>query len=95
MTTEISIDDLTRALEHAHQRSEALLEVLRALQRATPALEEESSSELKETLTNVIIMGTRLNERQSVLPDLLREATGCGLTSVVLSDDVAAQLGLN
>ena len=95
MTTEISIDDLTRALEHAHQRSEALLEVLRALQRATPAREEESSSELKKILTNVIIMRTRLNEHQSVLPDLLREATGCGLTSVVLSDDVAAQLGLN
>ena len=95
MTTEVPIEDLTRALEHAHRRSEALLEALRALQRATPAREEESSSELKETLTNLIIMRTRLNERQSALPALLREATGCGLTSVLLPDDVAEQLGLN
>ncbi len=94
MTTEVSIEDLTRALEHAHQRSESLLEALRALQRATPAREEESSSELKETLTNLIIMRTRLNERQLALPDLLREAAGRGLTSVVLPDDVADQLGL-
>ena len=94
MTTEVSIEDLTRALEHAHQRSESLLEALRALQRATPAREEESSSELKKTLTNLIIMRTRLNERQSVLPDLLREASGSGLTTVVLADEVAEQLGL-
>ena len=94
MTTEVSIEDITRALEHANQRSESLLEVLRALQRAAPAREEESSSELKETLTNLIIMRTRLNERQSVLPELLREASGRGLTSVVLPDDAAEQLGL-
>ena len=94
MTIEVSIEDITRALEHANQRSEALLEVLRALQRATPSQSDDSSSELKETLTNLIIMRTRLNERQSVLPELLREAAGRGLTSVVLPDDVAEQLGL-
>ncbi len=94
MTTEVSIEDLTRALEHANLRSESLLEALRALQRATPSQSEDSSSELKETLTNLIIMRTRLNERQSVLPELLREASGRGLTSVVLPDDAAEQLGL-
>ena len=94
MTTEVSIEGIRRALEHANQRSEALLEVLRALQRAAPADEEESSSELKETLTNLIIMRTRLNERQSVLPDLLREAAGQGLTSISLPDNVAEQLHL-
>ena len=94
MTTEVSIEDLTRALEHANLRSESLLEALRALQRATPSQSEDSSSELKETLTNLIIMRTRLNERQSVLPVLLREAAGRGLTSVVLPDDAAEQLGL-
>ena len=94
MTTEVTIEDITGALEHANQRSEALLEVLRALQRTSPAREEETSSELKETLTNLIIMRTRMNERQSVLPELLREAAGRGLTSVVLPDDVAEQLGL-
>ena len=81
-------------MELAHQRSEALLEALRALQRAVLAREDESSSELKETLTNLIIMRTRLNERQSALPDLLREAAGQGMDSVVLSDDVAERLGL-
>ena len=70
------------------------MEALRVLQRAVPAREHESSSELKETLTNLIIMRTRLNERQSALPDLLREAAGQGMDSVVLSDDVAEQLGL-
>lgn len=94
MPTEVPIDDLARALQRAHQRSEALLEALRALQRSTPAHEEESSSELKETLTNLIIMRTRLNERQSALPELLREAAGQGLTSISLPDDVAEQLGL-
>lgn len=94
MTTEFSIEDLARALEHAHQRSEALVEALRALQRATPANGKESSSELKETLTNLIIMRTRLNERQSGLPELLREVAGCGLNTVTLPDDVAEQLGL-
>ena len=94
MTAEVSIEDLTRALEHAHQRSESFLEALRALQRATPAHSEDSSSELKETLTNLIIMRTRLNERQSALPDLLREAAERGLTSVVLPDEVTEQLGL-
>lgn len=94
MTREVSIEDITRTLEHANQRSEALLEVLRALQRSVPAHEEDSSSELKETLTNLIIMRTRLNERQSALPGLLREAAGQGFASVELSDDVAEQLGL-
>ena len=94
MTAEVSIEDLTRALEHANLRSESLLEALRALQRATPTESEDSSSELKETLTNLIIMRTRLNERQSALPELLREASGRGLTTVVLSDDAAEQLGL-
>ena len=94
VTTEVSVYDLARALEGAHQRSEALLDALRALQRAIPSNEEDASSELKETLTNLIIMRTRLNERQSALPELLREAAGRGLTSVVLADDVAEQLGL-
>ena len=94
MTREVFVGDLAQALEGAHRRSEALLDALRALQRATPSGEEESSSELKETLTNLIIMRTRLNERQSALPGLLREAAGQGLASVELSDDVAEQLGL-
>ncbi len=94
VTTEVSIEDLAQALERAHRRSDALLDALRALQRMIPSNEEESSSELKETLTNLIIMRTRLNERQSVLPELLREAVERGLTSVVLADDVAEQLGL-
>ena len=94
MTTEVSIEGIARALEHANQRSEALLEVLRALQRAVPVDEEESSSELKETLTNLIIMRTRLNERQSALPALLSEAAGQGLTSISLPDEVAEQLNL-
>ncbi len=94
MTTEVSIEGIARALEHANRRSEALLEVLRALQRAAPADVEESSSELKETLTNLIIMRTRLNERQSALPALLSEAASQGLTSISLPDDVAEQLNL-
>ena len=94
MTTEVSIEDITRTLEHANQRSESLLEILRALQRAVPAHEEDASSELKETLTNLIIMRTRLNERQSALPGLLREAAERGLTTVVLPEEAAEQLGL-
>ena len=94
MTTEVSIEGIVRALEHANQRSEALLEVLRAMQRAVPADEEGPSSELKETLTNLIIMRTRLKERQSALPALLSEAAGQGLTSISLPDDVAEQLHL-
>ncbi len=94
MTTDVSIERITRALEHANQRSEALLGVLRALQRAVPTHGGESSSEMKETLTNLIIMRTRLNERQAALPELLREIAGQGITSVELPDDVAEQLGL-
>ena len=94
MTVEVFIGDLVQALEVAHRRSEALLDALRALQRATPSNEEDASSELKETLTNLIIMRTRLNERQSALPELLKEASERGLTSVDLPDEVAEQLGL-
>ena len=94
MKTEVSIEDIARTIEHANQRSEALLEVLRALQRAVPAHDEDASSELKETLTNLIIMRTRLNERQSALPGLLREAAERGLNTVELPDDVVEQLGL-
>ncbi len=50
---------------------------------------------MKEALTNLIIMRTRLNERQAVLPDLLREAAGQGLTTISLPDEVAEQLGLS
>ncbi len=95
MSAEVSIEDLTRALERAHERSEALLTALRTLQIAAPPHSEGTSAELKESLTNLIIMRTRLNERQSALPELMREVSEQGLlTSVLLPDDVAERMGL-
>lgn len=93
MATEVHIDDLARALEHAQIQSEALLEALRALQRAVPADHEKPASDLKEALTNVIIMRTRLNERQSVLPELLRAATEDGMAPILVPEEVAERLG--
>lgn len=94
-TTELSIDQVMEDLASAQQRSEVLLEVLRGLQRAVPSDDAGDSIELKEALTNVIIMRARLNERQSELMELLSEAVKRHkLESIAVSEDVAAQLGL-
>jgi hypothetical protein len=92
-TTQASVEDVARMLEHARERSEALLEVLRALQKTFPTDRDDLG--LTETLSSLIIMRTRLNERQVGLTELLSKAAKQqDISAVVVADDVAEQLGL-
>ena len=94
-TTDVNIEDVVRTLEHAQQRSGAMLEVLRAVQKTIPSGEDDSAVELKEALTNVIIMRTRLNERTASLIDLLDRASKTeNKGSISIPVEVAERLGM-
>lgn len=94
-TTQVSLEDVTRTLDHAYNRSGALLELMRALQKAFPAGDDGDAAEFKESLTNVIIMRTRLNERQAGLTELLDKASKIqDIESITVSEEAAEQLGL-
>ena len=94
-TTDVSIKDVIRTLDHAYSRSEALLDLMRALQRAFATGDDEDVAELKESLTNVIIMRTRLNERQAGLTELLDKASKTqAIGSVAVPEETAEKLGL-
>ena len=94
-TTDVNIEDVARTLEHAQQRSGAMLEVLRAVQKTTPSGEDDNTVELKDALTNVIIMRTRLNERTASLIDLLdRLSKTESKDSIPIPVEVAERLGM-
>lgn len=80
---EIKLDELEVILSASYQLNMIRQELLTALQRSVPMLREDDteqpteqtlSLELKDALTNVIIMQDRLNGRDHELLELLKQA---------------------
>ncbi len=73
-------DELAEILRDSYERSGLALSLLTALQRTLPRSSGDDTEELKELLTNVIIMRTRLAGREEELVALLeQEADGDGV----------------
>lgn len=91
-------DELAELLRTTYEQNAARLGLLTALQRAVPRSEggDEPAeggggvvAELKAVLTNVIIMQTRLNEREAGLAGLVERAAEEGaLTDVAVEPSV-------
>ena len=79
----IRLEELELILGSAHSLNTTRQELLTALQRSLPTPRDEETElserrtlvgDLKDALTNVIIMQTRLNEREQILLELLKQA---------------------
>ena len=80
---EMRLEELEVILASAHRFNTTRQELLTALQRCLPTPRDDEPqlsaqrtlvSELKDALTNVIIMQTRLNGREQSLLELLKQA---------------------
>lgn len=73
----IGVDELTWLLESTHEWGAFRLRLLTVLQQAVDRADEDSAAgHLKGALTNLIIMQTRIREREDGLIELLRQAEG-------------------
>ncbi len=73
----VGVDEMTWLLERTYEWGAFRLRLLTALQQAVDRADEDSSAgQLKGALTNLIIMQTRIREREGGLADLLRQAEG-------------------
>lgn len=65
----LKADEFAWVVNHATEWNAVRLRLLAAIQHALPASQsqDKAAQELKETLTNVIIMQTRLREREEAL----------------------------
>jgi hypothetical protein len=71
----IGVDELAWLLESTYEWGAFRLRLLTALQQAVDRADEDSAAgRLKDALTNLIIMQTRIREREGGLAELLREA---------------------
>ena len=78
-------------VDHSTRLGELRLELLRALQAALPRSDETEgpAAELKELLTNLIIMQSRLSEREGGLLGLLDEVVESGaLKAAPVDEDI-------
>jgi hypothetical protein len=91
----LSAEEVGWLVSNATRTSRLRLELLRSLQTALPRSEaDEAVSELKEMLTNLIIMQTRLAEREDGLLDLLSRAIGTGALKNLTVDEYALRDGI-
>ena len=68
----LGLDHLAWLIDHCTRLGALRLELLRGLQTALPKSDDgDSMTELKELLTNLIIMQTRLADREASLHDAL------------------------
>ena len=73
----IGVGELTWLLERTHEWGAFRLRLLTALQQAVDRADEDSAAgRLKGALTNLIIMQSRIWEREDGLAELLRQAEG-------------------
>ena len=87
---QLDIDHFVWLLGHCTRFSGLKLELLRSLQSALSGSGETGTVvELKELLTNLIIMETRVSDRKERLSELLKEITGGGGLDRVPVDQVA------
>ena len=74
---QLGIDELVWLLGHCSRLSDSRLALLRVLQSALPSSgEPDLVAELKELLSDVIIMETRVSGRNAPLSELLKELAG-------------------
>jgi len=92
---QLTIEELAWLVEHSVHLSELRLGLLRALQAALPLSEERGGiTELKELLTNLIIMQTRLTDREEKLHDLLHQLIEARMLDHVLVDGASLKRGI-
>ena len=84
----IEVAELAWLTGHVGRLSAARLEMLKSLQSALPREDEGAVSELKELLSQIIIMQTRLAGREESLDELLEELVRLGGTGDVALDEV-------
>lgn len=73
----IDVDELSWLLERTYEWCSFRLRLLAAVQKAVDRADDDSSAgQLKGALTNLIIMQTRIREREGGLAELLRQAEG-------------------
>jgi hypothetical protein len=73
----IGVDELLCLLESTFEWGSFRLRLLTALQSAVDRADEDSSAgQLKGALTNLIIMQSRIREREDGLAEMLRQAEG-------------------
>jgi hypothetical protein len=85
----IEVEELAWLIGHVSRLTAARLEMLKSLQSALPREGEGTVAELKETLSQIIIMQTRLTGREESLDDLLEELVRLGTISHVALDESA------
>ena len=83
----LMIDELAWLVDHASRLAALRLELLRALQSALPMSDESGFTELKALVTNLIIMQTRLVDRDQGLSELLDRLVESGAVESVPVDD--------
>jgi len=73
----IGVGELSWLLERTYEWGAFRLRLLTALQKAVDRADDDSSAgQLKGALTNLIIMQTRIREREGGLAEMLRQADG-------------------
>ncbi len=71
----IGVDELSWLLERTYEWGSFRLRLLAALQKAVDRADDDSAAgQLKGVLTNLIIMQTRIREREDGLAEMLRQA---------------------
>ena len=84
----LGLDHLAWLIDHCTELGALRLELLRGLQAALPKSDDgDSVTELKELLTNLIIMQTRLADREASLHDALRRLVDDGRLDAVSLDE--------
>ena len=84
----LGLDHLAWLVDHCTRLGALRLELLRGLQAALPKSDDgDSVTELKELLTNLIIMQTRLADREASLHDALRRLVDDSRLDAVLLDE--------
>ena len=87
---QLTIEELTWLINLSTRLLGFRLELLRALQSALPGSDEQGFiTELKEHLTNLIIMQTRLADRDGRMDDLMNQLTDDQILDGASVDEVA------
>ena len=89
----LRLDHLVWLIDHCARLGVLRLELLKGLQGALSKSDDQDVvTELKELLTNLIIMQTRLSDREDSLNDALRKLVeNSRLTSVLLDEELLTE----
>ena len=83
---EITWEELAWLVGHTNSMAEARLDLLKSLQAALPSHEAGDIADLKELLSNLIIMQTRLAGREKELDESLSALSGIPPVSHIASN---------